>query len=54
MLRHPGAPPPHDGTGLLTIGELARGTGLTVRTIRYRSDEGVLHPVTRSSGGYRL
>ncbi|CCK27322.1 MerR family transcriptional regulator [Streptomyces davaonensis JCM 4913] len=43
-----------DGTGLLTIGELARATGLTVRTIRYWSDEGVLHPVTRSSGGYRL
>lgn len=43
-----------DGTGLLTIGELARATGLTVRTIRYWSDEGVLTPVTRSPGGYRL
>ncbi|MGW2521952.1 helix-turn-helix domain-containing protein [Streptomyces sp. NPDC001617] len=43
-----------DGTGLLTIGELARSTGLTVRTIRYWSDEGVLAPVTRSTGGYRL
>jgi DNA-binding transcriptional MerR regulator len=43
-----------DGTGLFTIGELARATGLTVRTIRYWSDEGVLTPVTRSSGGYRL
>ncbi|MEV0177479.1 MerR family transcriptional regulator [Streptomyces sp. NPDC050803] len=43
-----------DGTGLLTIGELATATGLTVRTIRYWSDEGVLPPVTRSSGGYRL
>ncbi|MFF4359859.1 MerR family transcriptional regulator [Streptomyces sp. NPDC001604] len=43
-----------DGTGLLTIGELARSTGLTVRTIRYWSDEGVLTPVTRSTGGYRL
>lgn len=29
-----------DGTGLFTIGELARATGLTVRTIRYWSDEG--------------
>ena len=28
-----------DGTALLTIGELARATGLTVRTIRYWSDE---------------
>ncbi|OLZ64881.1 MerR family transcriptional regulator [Streptomyces sp. IMTB 2501] len=43
-----------DGTGLLTIGALARATGLTVRTIRYWSDEGVLTPVARSSGGYRL
>ncbi|MEU9546074.1 MerR family transcriptional regulator [Streptomyces mirabilis] len=43
-----------DGTGLLTIGELARATGLTVRTIRYWSDEGALAPVARSSGGYRL
>jgi DNA-binding transcriptional MerR regulator len=43
-----------DGTGLFTIGELARSTGLTVRTIRYWSDEGVLAPVTRSTGGYRL
>ena len=43
-----------DGTGLFTIGELARATGLTVRTIRYWSDEDVLGPVTRSAGGYRL
>ncbi|SOD83501.1 MerR family transcriptional regulator [Streptomyces sp. Ag109_G2-15] len=43
-----------DGTGLFTIGELARATGLTVRTIRYWSDEGVLPPVGRSAGGYRL
>lgn len=43
-----------NGTGLFTIGQLARGSGLSVRTIRYWSDEGVLHPVTRSAGGYRL
>ncbi|MGR4853076.1 MerR family transcriptional regulator [Streptomyces sp. LARHCF252] len=43
-----------DGTGPLTIGELARHTGLTVRTIRYWSDEGALPPVARSAGGYRL
>ncbi|MEV5438015.1 MerR family transcriptional regulator [Streptomyces sp. NPDC052682] len=43
-----------DGTAVLTIGELARATGLTVRTIRYWSDEGVLTPVARSPGGYRL
>ncbi|GAB2875874.1 MerR family transcriptional regulator [Streptomyces deserti] len=43
-----------EGTGLFTIGELARATGLTVRTVRYWSDEGVLPPVGRSAGGYRL
>lgn len=43
-----------DGTGLMTIGELARTTGLTVRTIRYWSDEGALPPHARSAGGYRL
>ncbi|MBO4255497.1 MerR family transcriptional regulator [Streptomyces griseorubiginosus] len=57
MLHHPGGDPPdpaYDSTGLFTIGELARSTGLTVRTIRYWSDEGVLTPVGRSTGGYRL
>ncbi|NEB07624.1 MerR family transcriptional regulator [Streptomyces coelicoflavus] len=43
-----------DGTGFMTIGELARSTGLPVRTIRYWSDEGALPPHTRSAGGYRL
>ncbi|MCX5531196.1 MerR family transcriptional regulator [Streptomyces sp. NBC_00006] len=43
-----------DGPQLLTIGQLARRTGLTVRTIRFWSDEGVLHPMARSEGGYRL
>ncbi|MEU9210846.1 MerR family transcriptional regulator [Streptomyces sp. NPDC048415] len=43
-----------DGTGLFTIGEMSRSTGLSVRTIRYWSDEGALPPVARSSGGYRL
>ncbi|GGS03152.1 MULTISPECIES: MerR family transcriptional regulator [Streptomyces] len=43
-----------DGTRLFTIGELAGATGLSVRTIRFWSDEGVLAPAARSSGGYRL
>ncbi|NGO07652.1 MerR family transcriptional regulator [Streptomyces sp. HC44] len=57
MLRFQGGHPPgrpYDGTGLLTIGQLSRNTGLSVRTIRYWSDAGVLPPATRSSGGYRL
>ncbi|UKD57642.1 MerR family transcriptional regulator [Amycolatopsis sp. FU40] len=36
------------------IGELARRTGLSARTIRYWSDSGVLPPAERSAGGYRL
>jgi DNA-binding transcriptional MerR regulator len=40
--------------GFLTIGELARRTGLTTRTIRFYSDEGLLPPASRTEGGYRL
>jgi DNA-binding transcriptional MerR regulator len=40
--------------GLLTIGQLARRTGLDVRTLRFWSDEGAVTPVGRSAGGYRL
>ncbi|EOD69446.1 MerR family transcriptional regulator [Amycolatopsis vancoresmycina] len=36
----------------LGIGELARRTGVPVRTIRFYCDEGVLEPV-RSAGGHR-
>jgi DNA-binding transcriptional MerR regulator len=40
--------------GFLTIGELARRTGLTTRTIRFYSDEGLLPPAHRTDAGYRL
>ncbi|MEU4567010.1 MerR family transcriptional regulator [Micromonospora sp. NPDC023956] len=43
-----------DRTELFTIGQLAHRTGLTVRTIRFWSDLGLLPPTTRSGGGYRL
>ncbi|MFG3496779.1 MerR family transcriptional regulator [Streptomyces sp. NPDC047886] len=43
-----------DHTELLTIGDLARRTGLPVRTIRFWSDNGVVAPTGRSTGGYRL
>jgi DNA-binding transcriptional MerR regulator len=44
-----------DGAGaLLTIGQLARRTGLPVRTIRYWSDIGAVPPTGRSDGGHRL
>jgi DNA-binding transcriptional MerR regulator len=38
----------------LTIGELARRTGVTVKTLRFYSDEGLLPPAGRSRSGYRL
>lgn len=38
---------------LLTIGQLARRSGVPVRTIRFWSDEGVLPPADRSPAGYR-
>ncbi|MEV5553422.1 MerR family transcriptional regulator [Nonomuraea wenchangensis] len=44
----------NDVTGLYTIGQLARRTGLRARTIRFWSDSGVVPPVQRSEGGYRL
>jgi DNA-binding transcriptional MerR regulator len=37
-----------------SIGELARRTGLSVRTIRFYSDSGVVPPTFRSPAGYRL
>jgi DNA-binding transcriptional MerR regulator len=39
---------------MFTIGELARRTGLTTRTIRFYSDEGLLPPADRTYAGYRL
>ena len=38
---------------LLTIGQLARRSGVPARTIRFWSDEGVLPPSDRSPAGYR-
>ncbi|MFF8866208.1 MerR family transcriptional regulator [Streptomyces sp. NPDC015139] len=43
-----------DVTTLCSIGELSRRTGLSVRTIRFYSDAGVVAPTTRSPAGYRL
>lgn len=36
-----------------TIGELARRTGLSVKTIRFYSDTGVVPPTDRTAAGYR-
>ncbi|MGI5226974.1 MerR family transcriptional regulator [Actinoallomurus sp. CA-142502] len=43
-----------DGDTLYPIGELARRTGLTVKTIRFYSDRGIVTPAERSPAGYRL
>jgi len=43
-----------DGDRLYSIGDLARRTGLAVRTIRFYSDRGIVAPAGRSPAGYRL
>jgi DNA-binding transcriptional MerR regulator len=43
-----------DRTPLFTIGQLARRTGLPVRTIRFWSDCDLIPPTGRSAAGYRL
>ncbi|MEU9305136.1 MerR family transcriptional regulator [Streptomyces sp. NPDC048269] len=43
-----------DSDALYSIGELARRTGLTVKTVRFYSDEGIVPPTERSPAGYRL
>ncbi|MGW0781231.1 MerR family transcriptional regulator [Streptomyces sp. NPDC002913] len=43
-----------NGHTLHSIGELARRTGITVKTIRFYSDNGLIPPADRSPAGYRL
>jgi DNA-binding transcriptional MerR regulator len=42
------------GGRLYSIGDLARRTGLAVRTIRFYSDRGIVAPAGRSPAGHRL
>ncbi|MFC0625118.1 MerR family transcriptional regulator [Kribbella deserti] len=42
-----------NGDTLYSIGELARRTGLTVKTVRFYSDRGIVEPLDRSPAGYR-
>ncbi|QIS18180.1 MerR family transcriptional regulator [Nocardia terpenica] len=44
----------NDGDRRYAIGELARITGLPVKTIRFYSDEGLTPPTERTPRGYRL
>ena len=38
----------------LKIGAVAERSGVPVKTIRFYSEEGLIHPIGRSEGGYRL
>ncbi len=40
--------------GLLKIGDVSARSGLTVKTIRFYCDEGLIQPASRSDGGFRL
>ena len=41
-------------TKQLNIGDVARMTGLSTKTIRFYEDEGCIPPVARSESGYRV
>ena len=43
-----------NGAHLLRIGDLSRLSGKSVRAIHLYEELGLLHPATRSSGGFRL
>jgi MerR family copper efflux transcriptional regulator len=49
----PDATPP-DTSDLLQIGEVADRVGLSLRTVRYYEEQGLLAPQTRTAGGFRL
>jgi DNA-binding transcriptional MerR regulator len=52
VVRHRGAD--DSGHGTWKVGELARRTGLSVRTLRYYDGIGLLSPSRYSEGGHRL
>jgi len=43
-----------DRTGLMQIGQVAERTGLSLRTIRWYEETGLVVPTARSDGGFRL
>ena len=48
------ASPAEAPAAALKIGDVSRLSGLPVKTIRFYSEEGLIHPSGRSEGGYRL
>ncbi len=49
-----GAPSRGEGEELITVGELAKRTGLNPRTLKYWEERGIIRPDGRSAGGFRL
>ena len=45
---------PGTRTGLLQIGQVAERTRLSLRTIRFYEENGLVVPTTRTEGGFRL
>ena len=43
-----------DSQGLMTVGELAARVGVTVRTIQYYDQRGLLHPTCKGEQNLRL
>jgi DNA-binding transcriptional MerR regulator len=43
-----------DRTGLLQIGRVAERTGLSLRTLRFYEENGLVPPTSRTDGGFRL
>jgi len=43
-----------EGESLMQIGDVAEHTGLSLRTIRYYEEAGLVVPSTRTVGGFRL
>jgi DNA-binding transcriptional MerR regulator len=43
-----------DRAGLLQIGQVADRTGLSLRTIRFYEENGLVRPTSRTEGGFRL
>jgi DNA-binding transcriptional MerR regulator len=44
----------HDRAGLLQIGQVADRTSLSLRTIRFYEENGLVRPTSRTDGGFRL
>lgn len=45
---------PRTRSGLMQIGQVAERTGLSLRTIRFYEENGLVLPAARSEGGFRL